>query len=104
MRFGGKGNSTMAAILVSVILLVLISFYQKRFLRTHREWANGLSRLVVLLFAIIWTAAIEAAVILLLMFITHHKPIYLILAIACAAVAVFGRLYAGFKKKAEKAA
>ena len=94
----------MAAILISVIILVLIGFYQKRFLRTHREWSNGLSRLVVLLLAVVWAAVIEAAVILLLMFITHHKPIYLILAIACTALAVFGRLFAGFKKKAEKAA
>ena len=56
------------------------------------------------LFALVWALVIEAAVILLLMFITHHKSIYLILAIACAALAVIGRLFAGFKKKAEKAA
>ncbi len=105
MRYGGKGNSTMAAILISVIILVLVGFYQKRFLRTHREWSNGLSRLVVFLFALVWALVIEAAVILLLMFITHHKATYLVLAIACAALAVFGRLLAGFKKKkAEEAA
>ena len=105
MRLDRKGNSSMAAILVSVIILILCGFFQRRFLRAHRDAGTGFSRVLVMLLSLVWAAACEAAVIMLFMFITYKKSTFLILAILCAAIAVFGGIFAGVKsKKAENAA